>query len=291
MVSRLDPPNSSRLRARRRSYWRNALVLQADSGDPNVRLHLTWGISVKEKIKKWMPPGILDYSRYLYFKLFKRGYFALNNLDKKLFKYLDYDNGYFVELGANDGFSQSNTLAFENKRGWRGVLIEPTPHLFLSCGYYRAKPGNAIHCNACVPFDYTEKYVDIEYANLMSTSKSLPTDIEDIDAFRKSGKSHLNEFARSLQFGANARTLTSILDESNAPNMIDLLSLDVEGAEVAVLSGTDFGKYSFRYIIVECRNIDTLQTFLEQRKYTLVGNLSHHDYLFRSLNEAWREAP
>jgi hypothetical protein len=30
-------------------------------------------------------------------------YFGLNNLDEKLEKYLNYDNGYFVELGANNG--------------------------------------------------------------------------------------------------------------------------------------------------------------------------------------------
>ncbi len=35
-------------------------------------------------------------------------YTALNELDKKLEKYLDFDHGYFVELGANDGLTQSN---------------------------------------------------------------------------------------------------------------------------------------------------------------------------------------
>lgn len=43
----------------------------------------------------------------------------------KLEKYLDFNNGYFVELGANDGVNQSNTLYFESFRGWHGVLIEP----------------------------------------------------------------------------------------------------------------------------------------------------------------------
>ena len=37
----------------------------------------------------------------------KQKYFALNSLDQKLEKYLNYNNGYFVELGANDGISQS----------------------------------------------------------------------------------------------------------------------------------------------------------------------------------------
>ena len=39
----------------------------------------------------------------------KQKYFALNSLDQKIEKYLNYEGGYFVELGANDGISQSNT--------------------------------------------------------------------------------------------------------------------------------------------------------------------------------------
>ena len=58
-------------------------------------------------------------------RLFRLRYFSLNSLDKKLEEYLDLDAGYFVELGANDGVNQSNTLYFEKFRGWHGVLIEP----------------------------------------------------------------------------------------------------------------------------------------------------------------------
>ena len=42
---------------------------------------------------------------------FKRGgYHSINELDKQLEKYVDYDDGFYVELGANDGVNQSNTL-------------------------------------------------------------------------------------------------------------------------------------------------------------------------------------
>jgi hypothetical protein len=35
----------------------------------------------------------------------------------------DKDNGFFIELGANDGLMQSNTAFFEFTRGWTGILI------------------------------------------------------------------------------------------------------------------------------------------------------------------------
>jgi len=45
---------------------------------------------------------------------------ALNDLDQKLKRYLDFENGFFIEAGGNDGLTQSNTYWFERFRGWRG---------------------------------------------------------------------------------------------------------------------------------------------------------------------------
>ena len=143
---------------------------------------------MKEFLRKIIHPSLWDFIRYIKFKYFKFGYFAPYQLDKKLQKYLNYDYGFFVELGANDGHTESNTLFLENKRNWRGVLIEPSPQQFLSCCYYRSKPGNKLFCNACVPFNYKKEYVDIEYANLMSVSVSLKNDLKDIS---KEGKNSI----------------------------------------------------------------------------------------------------
>ena len=111
-------------------------------------------------------------------------YYGLNELDKKLEEYVNYDNGFYVELGANDGVNQSNSLYFEQHRKWRGILIEPTPHKYLACCEARSEK-NAIHCNACVGFDYKDKFVEIRYANLMSVSSSLTLDLLDTDAHLK----------------------------------------------------------------------------------------------------------
>lgn len=35
--------------------------------------------------------------------------YSLHDLDDKLLKYLNFENGFFIEAGANDGLSQSNT--------------------------------------------------------------------------------------------------------------------------------------------------------------------------------------
>ena len=66
------------------------------------------------------------------------GYFGLNKIDHFLEEYFPHRNGYFVELGANDGMSQSNTLFLEKYKNFRGVLIEPFPPNYEKCRINRS---------------------------------------------------------------------------------------------------------------------------------------------------------
>ena len=212
-----------------------------------------------------------------------RKYYGLEKLDEKLEKYVDHDNGFYVELGANNGLTQSNTAYFEKHRGWRGVLIEPTPHNFLACVKNRSE-RNAIHCNACVSFDYSEKFVEIRYANLMSVARGLESDLSNEDGHLEAGRKHLPQGEVIFSFGAIAKTLTAILDESDAPTEIDFLSLDVEGAEMEVLKGLDFSRYAIRYLLIECRSLSRMADFLAGHGYEYVETLSRNDALFRKVN-------
>lgn len=210
----------------------------------------------------------------------KGGYHSLHELDKQLEKYVDFDDGFYVELGANNGVTYSNSLYFEIKRNWKGVLIEPTPHNFLLCKENRSKK-NHIFCNACVSFDYKEKYVDIKYADMMSISENLDLDIVDKDAHIDGGKAHLKENETVFTFGAAAITLNSLLEKAAAPKVIDFLSLDVEGAELEVLKGINFEKFSFKYMLIEVRSLKRIEDFLIEHGYVLEKQFSSHDYLFK----------
>jgi hypothetical protein len=54
-----------------------------------------------------------------YFSQYKQDEF----LDKVLFK--KKQNGFFIEIGAHDGISFSNSFFFEKNRSWEGICIEP----------------------------------------------------------------------------------------------------------------------------------------------------------------------
>jgi FkbM family methyltransferase len=209
-------------------------------------------------------------------------YRGLNKLDKKIEKYINFYNGFFVELGANDGIKQSNTYYFEKYRGWIGVLIEPAPNNYLLCKKNRS-PKTKVYCNACTSFDYKEKFVEIIYSNLMSVSLNLETDLNNTTEHIRIGKKYLDKSEDNFIFGAVAKPLNDILINANAPKKIDFLSLDVEGSEIEVLKGIDYSMFSFNYICVESRNKNTIYSFLKEKGYLLIDQLSEKDYLFKKL--------
>lgn len=50
-------------------------------------------------------------------------------MERTLARHLPEHGGFFVEAGANDGYTQSNTYWLERFCGWEGILIEPIPAL------------------------------------------------------------------------------------------------------------------------------------------------------------------
>lgn len=138
-------------------------------------------------------------------------------------------NGYFVDIGAHDGIYFSNTHCLEKELGWGGICVEPHNNRFcelienrhcicINKAVYResgkvkfAFSGGIYGARDCMPFPITQE-----------------TD-ELVDAI----------------------TLEELLHDNNAPNVIEYISTDTEGADYEVLLGFPFDKYEVMLWTIE----------------------------------------
>jgi len=203
---------------------------------------------------------------------------ALYGIDRKLERYLSFDGGYFVEAGANDGYTQSNTYYLERFRKWRGVLVEPLPSLYERCR--RERPRSRVFRCALVAGDYEAGTASMLAANLTSLVRGAQKSPEADEAHCRAGAQIQNTIVS--EFEVPARTLTSVLDEAGA-GRVDFLSLDVEGYELQALNGLDIERFRPRYVLVEARFRDEIDRRLNPY-YDAVDELTHHDVLYRWKN-------
>ncbi|HLH13625.1 MAG TPA: FkbM family methyltransferase, partial [Solirubrobacteraceae bacterium] len=139
---------------------------------------------------------------------------ALHELDTKLDAILDRDGGFFVEAGAHDGFTQSNTYWLERFRGWRGLLVEPMPELATEARLSRPD-ATVVQCALCSVAQPGAR-LRMQFGDLMS----------NVHGAREGTWASLGTvlgWRDSYELEVSARTLSSLLDEIDAPE-VDLLS-------------------------------------------------------------------
>jgi len=57
-------------------------------------------------------------------------YYSQLGQDKWVLEKLDYkENGFFIEIGAYDGITLSNTYSLEKDFGWDGICVECNPEI------------------------------------------------------------------------------------------------------------------------------------------------------------------
>lgn len=145
--------------------------------------------------------------------------------------------GVFVELGALDGMTYSNTIALERCFNWSGVLIEGSPSNFakLQRAERRATKVHSAICNGNGTVPFTDGG-----GELAADLTALPTRNQEL--LRKKGKIG----QRSVD--VPCRSLTSILRDAGHTTAT-FLSLDVQGAEKKVIASAQPSAFSL--IMVE----------------------------------------
>ncbi len=96
---------------------------------------------------------------------------SINNLDKQISLLLPNilsNKTFYIEVGANDGITQSNTFFLEKKYKAKGMLIEASPSLYEKCFLYRSRE-NIIENYALVSPDFKEEFVQLIFGNSWTT--------------------------------------------------------------------------------------------------------------------------
>lgn len=172
-------------------------------------------------------------------------------------------DGFFIEVGAFDGYHLSVTYALESI-GWRGLLIEAIPERAEECRARRprsrvvnaalSRPGSA----ASATFTVT----DDRYGGMLSYLHADKEHMAMLDSQRMQRRS----------VSVPLTTMDELLKEHSGP--IDLASIDVEGGELAVLEGFNLHKHKPRVLLLEDNSYGrqpALGKYMEAQPYAFVA--------------------
>jgi len=170
-------------------------------------------------------------------------------------------HGFYVDVGAHHPHRLSNTHLLY-LRGWWGINIDPN--------------------RAAIDAFETERPSDVNLCCAVGTANGTAR----LYAYDESALNTLSD-ARAAVVGLPAheidvpvRTLNDILTEHLPPRQtIDLLSIDVEGLDLAILESLDFERYRPRLICVEIHDLD-FERLTEEPVYRL---LRSHGYRMVSM--------
>lgn len=184
-------------------------------------------------------------------------------------KTFKHGNLFFVDVGANDGITGSNTYLLE-QQGWQGLLVEPNPEHLEVLKEKRLAPLEqcAISNQPSVTFNSVRGP-----GNLHGLSR-----IESNTTF----KDHVRKHGGRIEtFEVPAKTLTQIFKDNNVPRDLGLLSVDVEGHELTVFKTMDFKTYHPWLIVTEDNSKGRdreVHNFLVSQGYTLVKRVGVNEF-------------
>ena len=171
--------------------------------------------------------------------------------------------GFFIEVGAFDGYHFSVTYALE-AIGWNGLLIE-------------GLPARAEACRARRPHS---RVVHAALGRRGSSGTTTFTAVEDsyggMLSYAHGNTEHARQMA-SAKFGMRKvevplTTMDDLLADHTGP--IDAAVIDVEGGELEVLNGFDLDRFKPRVLLLEdnSRGMNTaLANYMSTKPYIFAG--------------------
>lgn len=170
-------------------------------------------------------------------------------------------NGFFVEFGAYDGVTFSNTHLLEKELGWSGILAEPA----RCCHADLAAHRTCMIEHGCVWRDSDARLSFREEKRAFLSKPGSPT------AATHAGDT---DSGAAAVYEVRTISLNDLLAKYDAPHWIDYLSIDTEGSEFDILDAFDFKSHTFRTITCEHNHNHVIRVAIHDL-------LSQHGYVRR----------
>jgi FkbM family methyltransferase len=151
-------------------------------------------------------------------------------------------DGYFVEFGAMDGITLSNTFLLESKYGWRGIAAEPARYWHQELRRNRA-------CSLDLRCVWSKSGEMLQFIETPEAEFSTIDALSKSDFFAERRK-------EGNRYNVETVSLRDLLRAHDAPTSIDYLSIDTEGSEFAILESFLPSSYEARIITVEHNHTD-----------------------------------
>lgn len=188
----------------------------------------------------------------------------------------NYRNGTFIDIGAHNGITYSNSYFFEKELGWQGICIEPIPEVFA-----QLRANRTCHCvQGCVSDRSGEEQL-LRVISPCTSTEMLSGLLYKYDPL------HLQRILAEIRcFGGTYEIipvqcylLNDLLEEHGITH-VNFLSIDVEGGEYDILTSIDFSRCQIDIITVENNYGDPRFTpLLKEKGFNLIGHLEQ-DLLF-----------
>ncbi|CAB9520084.1 expressed unknown protein [Seminavis robusta] len=193
--------------------------------------------------------------------------------DFELFKWFGkLCNGTYMEMGALDGVTFSNTHAFHYGLDWKGLLLEASPKNYERLVQNRPNELALVHAGVCAEASDLH-WIEGKW-DATSGFLEFATDAHKQNFFT-GGRLEQAQIVR-------CQPLRDTIKEQLGENVyFDFYSLDIEGAEFAALESLDFDKVSFGMILVEADGQNpvkdmAVKTLLESKGYRYMPTTQEH---------------
>lgn len=165
---------------------------------------------------------------------------GLHNIYNNVFN--NNTDGFFIEVGAYDGYRWSNTVSLINN-GWGGAYVEPINRYANTCRN-RYKDNSKITTYECCIGNQNKDEQKVYLGGPCTTT--MESMVEIFNTTDPSDSHHLERFITTPMF-----TLDTFLTNIKAPKNFEVLVIDVEGAEWNILEVFPIDKWKPKMAIIE----------------------------------------